>query len=187
MSPTTRWLHCALLAAGLVLTAGCDDDPIIEEQEIELPYEFLIPEGGATVAIYNHGGQGLSGDGGDGGYFEIDAYPPQVEAQSMPTGVRSHASSRPAPPARSSRRCRDRGRGARSGRAGSGREPAVPVPGRTCSGAWRDRVRRGQRAWDRAGQPERRRARRHGHLPGSTQRRRAAVIPMPHSRKADWM
>jgi hypothetical protein len=74
MHSTARWLCFALLAAAVVLPAGCSssDDPIL--QEIARQYASFIPGGPGSLTILNGGGEGLNGDGGEGGYFEIYAY-----------------------------------------------------------------------------------------------------------------
>jgi len=74
MKFTAHYLCFALLVGVVVLPAGCSssDDPIL--QEIARQYEFFVPSGGGNLTILHHGGEGLNGNGGDGGRFEIYAY-----------------------------------------------------------------------------------------------------------------
>ncbi|MHC4818440.1 MAG: hypothetical protein ACYTF8_10330, partial [Planctomycetota bacterium] len=74
MKFTARYLCFALLVGVVVLPAGCSssDDPII--QEIARQYEFFNPTGGGGLTILHHGGEGLNGDGGEGGQFYLYAY-----------------------------------------------------------------------------------------------------------------
>jgi hypothetical protein len=74
MKSTARYLCFALLVGVVVFPTGCSssDDPIA--QVVARQYEFYIPSGGGNLMILNHGGEGLNGNGGEGGYFEIYAY-----------------------------------------------------------------------------------------------------------------
>ncbi len=63
-----------LLVGVVILSAGCDDDDPVFIPEAARQYEFFNPNGGGGLMILHHGGEGLNGDGGDGGEFELYAY-----------------------------------------------------------------------------------------------------------------